>query len=115
MSRVWRKAALAAAAMLWMCGAASAQPALAGVVTDSSGAVLPGVTVEASSPVLLENTRTAVTDGTGQYLIPGLTPGTYSVTFTLTGFSTVKRDGVEISGASVSISADLKVGNVSET
>src|SRR5262245_30190951 len=68
--------------------------ALSGVVKDSSGAVLPGVTVEASSPVLIEKTRTAVTDSTGQYRVTELLPGTYKVTFTLTGFATVVRDGV---------------------
>src|SRR4051812_7779242 len=78
---------------------ASAQGVLAsitGVVKDSSGAVLPGVTVEVSSPVLIEKTRSAVTDGSGQYRITELRAGTYSVTFTLTGFSTVKRDGIEL-------------------
>jgi len=97
-------------------GSAYAQTALSGVVKDSSGAVLPGVTVEASSPVLLEKTRSAVTDGTGQYLIPSLTPGTYTVTFTLAGFATIKKDNVIVTGAgSVSMNADMRVGNVSET
>src|SRR5256885_14843007 len=115
MSRLWRRAAIAAATLLVMSGAAYAQTSLAGIVKDSSGAVLPGVTVEASSPVLLEKTRSAVTDGTGQYRLADLTPGTYSVTFTLTGFSTVKRDGVDLAGNGVvTINADLKVGNVSE-
>src|SRR5262252_7190176 len=72
---------------------------LAGVVKDASGAVLPGVTVEASSPTLIEKTRTATSDGTGQYQIVSLPPGTYTVTFTLTGFTTVKRAGVELTGA----------------
>jgi len=99
-----------------MSGAAYAQTSLAGVVKDTSGAVLPGVTVEASSPVLLEKTRSAVTDGTGQYRLADLTPGTYTVTFTLTGFSAVKREGVDLAGNGVvTINADLKVGNVSET
>src|SRR5712671_5823949 len=78
---------------------AMAQATLAGVAKDTSGAVLPGVTVEASSPALLERTRTAITDGTGQYQIVDLRPGSYTVTFTLTGFATVKRDGVEVSGS----------------
>ena len=73
---------------------------IAGVVKDTSGAVLPGVTVEAASPVLIEKTREAVTDGSGQYKIINLLPGTYTVTFTLTGFSTVKREGVEVTGTS---------------
>ena len=68
------------------------------MVKDASGAVLPGVTVEAASPVLIEKVRTAVTDGTGQYRIVDLRPGTYTVTFTLTGFSTFKREGIELAG-----------------
>src|SRR6266513_2266304 len=89
---------------------------IAGVVKDTSGAVLPGVTVEVASPALIEKTRAAVSDGTGQYRIVDLRPGTYSVTFTLTGFTTVKREGIELSGAFVaSINADMKVGAVAET
>ena len=89
---------------------------LAGTVKDSSGAVLPGVTVEASSPALIEKMRTALTDGTGQYQIIDLRPGAYSLTFTLTGFSTVKREGVQVAGAGViTINADLRVGTVAET
>ncbi len=81
-----------------------------------SGAVLPGVTVEASSPALIEKTKSAVTDGTGQYRIIDLRPGTYEVTFTLTGFSTVKREGIELTGSFVAtINADLKVGALAET
>src|SRR3954451_21177844 len=83
---------------------AYAQATLAGIVKDASGAVLPGVTVEASSPALIEKTRTALTDGTGQYQIVDLRPGTYAVTLTLTGFSSVKREGLDISGAGVSTS-----------
>src|SRR5215475_9632145 len=95
---------------------AFAQSAIAGVVKDSSGAVLPGVTVEASSPVLIEKTRSATTDGTGQYQITDLRPGTYSVTFALSGFATAKRENVVVSGSGViTINADLRVGNVSET
>jgi len=96
--------------------AAYAQASVTGVVKDSSGAVLPGVTVEVSSPALIEKTRATVTDGGGLYQIISLPPGTYTVTFTLTGFSTVKREGVELSGSFVaSINADLKVGAVAET
>src|SRR2546427_47941 len=79
--------------------AAYAQASLTGVVKDSSGAVLPGVTVEASSPVLIERVRAAVTDGSGLYRIVDLRPGVYSVTFTLTGFSTVKREEIELTGS----------------
>src|SRR5204862_5992131 len=73
---------------------AAAQSTIAGLVKDSSGAVLPGVTVEAASPVLIEKTRSVVTDGDGRYSIVNLRPGTYSVVFTLTGFSTFKRDSI---------------------
>ena len=68
--------------------------AIAGVARDTTGAVLPGVTVEASSPALIEKARTVVTDGQGQYKIIDLVPGTYTVTFTLAGFSTVRREGI---------------------
>src|SRR5882672_2515642 len=95
---------------------AYAQATLAGLTKDSSGAVLPGVTVEVSSPALIEKTRSTVTDGSGLYQIISLPPGTYSVTYTLTGFSTVKREGIELSGTFVaSINVDLKVGAVAET
>jgi len=93
-----------------------AQASITGIVKDSSGAVLPGVTVEAASPALIERTRTAVTDGSGQYRIEDLRPGTYGVTFTLSGFSTVKREGVELTGTfTAKIDVELKVGAVSET
>src|SRR5713226_6783248 len=93
-----------------------AQVTLAGTVKDASSAVLPGVTVEASSPVLIERTRTATTDATGQYRIESLQPGTYSVTFTLAGFSTLKRDEVILGGSAVTtVDAELRVGAVSET
>jgi hypothetical protein len=93
----------------------AAQSTLAGVVKDSSGAVLPGVTVEASSPALIEKTRTATSDGTGQYQIVDLRPGTYSITFSLSGFQTVSREGVEVSGAGViTINADMGVGGLTE-
>src|SRR5689334_8170859 len=96
--------------------AAWAQVTLAGTVKDASGAVLPGVTVEASSPVLIEKTRSATSDATGQYRIESLQPGAYVVTFTLSGFSTLKREGVELSGTGVvKIDADMKVGGVAET
>jgi hypothetical protein len=109
-----------ALALLAFCiaapAAAWAQVSLAGAVKDASGAVLPGVTVEASSPALIEKTRTAVTDGSGRYRIEQLQPGTYSVTFMLSGFSVVKRDGVVLSGSGViTVDADLKVGGVEET
>ena len=95
---------------------ASAQAVVSGVVRDASGAVLPGVTVEAASPALIEKVRTTVTDGTGQYAIENLRPGVYTVTFTLPGFATVQREGVELSGNfTARINADLRVGAIEET
>ena len=96
--------------------AAFAQAVIAGTVRDSSGAVLPGVTVEAASPALIEKVRSAVTDGTGQYRIEDLRPGTYTVTFTLPGFSTFKREGIELTGSfTATVNAELKVGALTET
>ena len=95
---------------------AFAQASITGVVKDTSGALLPGVTVEAASPALIEKSRTAITDGSGQYRIVDLRPGTYSVTFTLSGFSTVKREGIELAGAFTgTVNADLAVGRIEET
>jgi hypothetical protein len=89
---------------------------IAGTVTDTSGAVLPGVTVEARSPALIEQVRTVTTNDQGQYLIAGLQPGVYSVTFTLTGFSTVLREGVKLTqGFTADINGQLAVGSVAET
>ena len=87
--------------------AASAQATLAGTVKDSSGAVLPGVSVEASSPVLIEKTRSGLTDATGQYRITDLLPGTYALTFTLSGFATIKREAIELTGAVVDLVEQL--------
>jgi hypothetical protein len=93
-----------------------AQSSIAGNVKDASGAVLPGVTIEASSPALIEKTRSSVTDGTGQYRIVDLRPGTYTVTFTLPGFGTVKREGFVLPADFVAtLNADLKVGGLEET
>ncbi len=102
--------------LLAVPSAVFAQAAITGVVRDTSGAVLPGVTVEAASPALIEKVRSVVSDDTGQYRIVSLPPGTYSVTFTLPGFSVVKRDGVELSGTFVAtVNGDLKVGALEET
>src|SRR3977135_3496945 len=92
------RAILILTATLLLPSLAFAQGTLAGTVRDQSGAVLPGVTVEASSPALIAKVRTAVTDGAGQYRITGLNSGTYSLTFALTGFNIVKREGIELSG-----------------
>ena len=109
------KAALLVAVVVLIPSLAQAQ-SLAGIVRDASGAVLPGVTVEAASPALIEKVRTTISDGTGQYRILDLTPGTYNVTFTLPGFTTVVREGLEVSGTAVIvINADMRVGGVQET
>jgi hypothetical protein len=90
--------------------------AIAGVVRDASGAVLPGVTVEASSPVLIEKVRTVVTDGTGQYQFVALPTGTYSLTFTLPGFSVVRQEGILLTAAvAATINAEMRVGELQET
>ena len=95
---------------------AFAQASITGVVKDSSGAVLPGVTVEASSPALIEKVRSAVADGSGQFRIVDLRPGVYTVTFTLPGFSVVKREGIELTGTFVAtVNAELRVGTLEET
>lgn len=89
---------------------------IAGVVRDTTGAVLPGVTVEASSPALIEKVRSAVTDGQGIFKIVDLNPGVYALTYSLTGFSTVKHEGLELSaGVTLTINADLRVGSLEET
>src|SRR6188768_4212580 len=96
--------------------AARAQASITGLVRDTSGAVLPGVTVEAASPALIEKVRTAISDGTGQFRIIDLRPGTYTVTFTLPGFNTFKRDGIELTGTfSATVNAELRVGELAET
>src|SRR5262245_48776820 len=90
--------------------------AINGVVRDSSGGVLPGVTVTASSPALIEQTRVVVTDGEGKYQIIELRPGTYTVTFSLQGFATLTKDGVQLtSNFTATVNGDLKVGELSET
>jgi len=96
--------------------AARAQASITGLVRDTSGAVLPGVTVEAASPALIEKVRSAISDSSGQYKITTLRPGVYTVTFTLPGFSVVKRENVELtSDFTATINADMKVGALEET
>lgn len=112
--------ALALLLVLIVSRSASAQSgtsgSIAGLVRDTSGAVMPGVTVEAASPALIEKVRSVVTDNQGQYKILDLRPGTYSVTFTLAGFSTVRREGLILAtGVTLPVNADLSVGSVEET
>ncbi len=116
MCRFSGRLAAALLVLLSLPAVALAQSAITGVVRDASGGVLPGVSVEASSPALIEKVRSVVSDGSGQYRIVDLRTGTYSVTFSLPGFGTVKRDGLELSGDFVAtINADLKVGSLEET
>src|SRR5688572_14662476 len=116
MLRFVSRATTALFVLLLLPAGAYAQAAITGVARDASGGVLPGVTVEAASPVLIEKVRSVVTDGTGQYRIVNLLAGTYTVTFTLPGFSTVKRDGIELTGEFVAtVNGDLKVGALEET
>jgi hypothetical protein len=116
MRRCVRLLVIALSSLVIVPAAAYAQASITGVVKDTSGAVLPGVTVEASSPVLIEKSRSSVTDGTGTYRILDLQAGAYTVTFTLTGFSVVKREGLELTGSfTATVNAEMKVGGVSET
>ncbi len=114
-----RSVALLLAGLLLLAPSlASAQltAGLTGAARDTTGAVLPGVTVEASSPALIEGTRVAVTDGQGRFNIIDLRPGVYTLTFTLPGFSTFVREGIELSaGFTATINADMAVGGVEET
>src|SRR5688572_18195650 len=103
---------------LAVCGDASAQTlgTIAGSAKDNSGAILPGVTVEVSSPALIEKVRSTTTDSTGLYRIVNLPPGTYAVEFKLTGFNTYRREGVQLSpGFTATIDGDMRIGNVQET
>src|SRR5256885_12407857 len=114
MVRILRAASFLA--LLLLPSTSFAQAAIAGVVRDSTGAVLPGVTVEATSPALIEKVRAVVTDSQGQYKIVELRPGTYAVTFTLPGFSRVRREGVELAtGFTAAVNAELSVGLLAET
>ena len=111
-----RRVLLLLTALVALPASAYAQASISGVIKDASGAVLPGVTVEAASPVLIEKTRSAVTDGSGQYRIINLLPGKYSVTFTLAGFSPIRREDIELTGGfNATVNADLKVGGLAET
>jgi len=114
--RLAARAALVSLICLFAVPAAFAQGTLAGIVRDSSGAVLPGVTVEAASPALIEKARTTVSDSSGQFRILDLRGGVYTVTFTLSGFSTVKREEVRLAGETiVTVNAEMRVGQLAET
>ena len=108
--------AAAGVACLLLAPTLARAQAIGGTVTDTTGGVLPGVTVEARSPALIEQVRTAVTDGNGQYLIVALETGTYSVTFTLPGFSTLVREGVDLgTGFTANVDGQMAVGALEET
>ena len=95
---------------------ASAQSAISGLVRDSTGAILPGVTVEAASPVLIEKVRTAVTDAQGRYTIVDLRPGIYTVTISLPGFNTFRSERLELpANFTATVNADLRVGSIEES
>ena len=114
--RAMRRVVVALASFVILPATVFAQASLSGFVKDTSGGVLPGVSVEASSPVLIEKVRSGISDATGLYRIPDLPPGIYTVTFTLPGFATVSREGVEVAGGGVTtINADLRVGALTET
>ena len=116
--RVGRLGLVAMTCALLLPLAARAQQAsgIAGVVRDASGAVLPGATVEATSPALIEKVRTVVSDGEGRYNIVDLRPGSYTVTFTLEGFNTVRREGIELTaGFTAPVNAEMPVGTLAET
>src|SRR5262249_21969767 len=115
--RLWKVCLVVGSLVALLPAAASAQEGqIAGTVRDSSGAVIPGVTVEASSPALIEKVRSAVTDPNGQYRITNLPVGIYKVTFTLSGFSKQERDAIELtSGFTAPVNATMSVGQVSET
>jgi carboxypeptidase family protein len=112
----WIPALVVVSSFLLLPAFASAQSSITGVVRDGSGAVLPGVTVEAASPALIEKVRSTVTDEQGRYRIVDLRPGTYTVSFALTGFSTSKREGLELRAEfTATVNADLAVGALEET
>ncbi len=116
MRRLFLQASCACVVVLLLAVNANAQASISGLVQDATGGVLPGVTVEASSEALIEKVRTATTDGAGRYTIIDLRPGIYTVTFSLTGFSMVKRQGIELTGAAtVQVNGDLRVGALEET
>src|SRR5438128_7038616 len=114
--QLWTGILLVVVCLIALPTLAAAQSSMAGQVKDESGGVLPGVTVEAASPALIEKTKSAVTDDQGRFQIIDLRQGTYKVTFSLPGFSSVVRDGVELqANFTATINADMKVGALEET
>src|SRR5438552_14017000 len=108
--------ALALILLLPLSASAQQASGIAGVARDTSGSVLPGVTVETSSPALIEKVRTAVTDGEGRYNVVNLPPGTYTVTFTLPGFSIYRREGIVLTaGLTAAVNTDMQVSTIAET
>ena len=111
--RIFAAAFVFGASVTLFPSAAFAQGTIAGQVTDSTGALLPGATVEAGSPALIEGARSTVTDGQGRYQIPDLRPGTYKVTYSLAGFRTTVREGIELTaGFTASVNIQMSVGAV---
>ena len=107
---------LGAAMILMVPAVSSAQSAIVGLLTDDSGGVLPGVSVEVSSPVMIEGSKTTVTDSQGRYRFEAMRPGTYKLTFQLTGFGSVVREGVNLpSNFTATVNAEMKVGSLEET
>src|SRR5260370_37947634 len=94
---------------------AQAQSAIEGVVKDSSGAVMPNVTIEASSPALIERSKIATTNGQGRYTVLDLRPGTYSVTFRAEGFKTQRRDNIDVpANVTIPLYVEMAIGAVGE-
>jgi hypothetical protein len=115
-TRFVRLSIMSAAILVSLPAITAAQSGFTGVVRDTTGAVLPGVTVEASSPALIEKTRTGLTDAQGVYRIVDLRPGVYVVTFVLPGFSTVRREGLDLPASFMAtVNAELRVGALEET
>src|SRR5688500_8289846 len=116
MARTMSKTFFAMAGALFLSTAAYAQSAIVGAVKDTSGAAMPGVTVEAASDVLIEKVKSAISDANGNYRIAELRPGTYTVTFSLTGFKTFRRDGLQLPAEfTATVNAELGVGTLEET
>src|SRR5678815_3947338 len=114
--RLWCSVGMALVCLMALPTVARAQSAIGGTVKDTSGAVLPGVTVEVASDVLIEKTKSVSTDGQGQYTIVDLRPGVYTITFSLQGFNTFKREGLELpSNFTATVNADMKVGALEES